>query len=288
MPYADTMTDHALFPLPQLAVLAIDGPDAATFLQGQATCDTRLLAGGRGLLGALCNLQGRMIVSFYVLPTDSGLALLMPRDRVAAVKAHLQKYALFSKVTLVDAGTPTVVGAASGAGETWQLVHRDGAVLLALRDGRQVGISTASPAADDDAARRWRAAAIAAGELLVDSANADRHLPQALNYDVIDGVSFRKGCYTGQEVVARMHFKGRMKERLYVARADTAAAAGSAVLDGDGRTVGSVVDAMAQDDGAVLAAVLRHDAVRQGGLRLPDGSALAPCEPQPVAFDRGD
>lgn len=269
------MTLPAPAALPHLGVLALDGPDAATFLQGQATCDTRALSADRGALGALCNLQGRMIVSFYVLPVADGLRLVMPRDRVDAVLAHLKKYAVFSKVTLRDDSSAYTVCSEAGGGEPFSLQTRDGALRMFLRGGRALGLQPAVSTLPDGSAT-WRAASIAAGELLVDTANADQYLPQALNYDVIDGVSFRKGCYTGQEVVARMHFKGKMKERLYVCRASAAAApaAGSAVTDADGRTVGSVVDAVAQDGTCVIGAVIRHEAVAAGGLRLAAGSEL--------------
>lgn len=255
------------FALPHLGVLAIDGPDAATFLQGQATCDTRQLPADRGTLGALCNLQGRMIASFFVFPAADGLLLVMARDRVAAVLTHLQKYALFSKVKLRDASA-AYVAVGNDA---------DAAALALLPAG------TAAPQADGST--RWRAAAINAGVLLVDSANADRFLPQALNYDLVDGVSFRKGCYTGQEIVARMHFKGKMKERLYVASADVtvAPAANSAIVDAAGKQVGEIVDAVATDGRCVIGAVIRHEAVLAGSLRLGD-AAGAPLTVRPPPY----
>jgi len=272
-------THSGFFPLPTLGVLAIDGGDAATFLQGQATCDCRQLDGTRAALGALCNLQGRMIVSFYVFSVAGGLRLLMPRDRVAAVLSHLKKYAVFSRVTLrddsdavalayavIDTAAPFSVTAAAG-----------GARILHLRGQRALRWDPSTPpaAADGDAAA-WRAACIRAGELLVDTASADAFLPQALNYDVIDGVNFRKGCYTGQEVVARMHFKGRMKERLQLLHAPAAApAAGSALQDGDGQDVGRVLDAVGSGEGSVVAAVVRHDALARGVILTADKVPLS-------------
>lgn len=249
------MNQPAVLALPHLGVLAIDGPDAATFLQGQATCDTRNLPAGRGTLGALCNLQGRMIVSFFVFPAAGGLHLVMARDRVAHVRTHLQKYAVFSQVKLRDASDEFVV---TTGGDDASVALRAAADSALLPDGSAA----------------WRAVAIIAGRLLVDTATADRFLPQALNYDVIDGVSFKKGCYTGQEVVARMHFKGKMKERLYVASAPLASApaANTAVVDAEGRNVGEVVDAVSSAGTCHVAAVIRHDAVQAGNLRLADAS----------------
>lgn len=294
------MTDNSVFPLDHLGILAIEGADAATFLQGQATCDLRQVTPTQGALGALCNLQGRMIVSFYVLATPEGLALLMPRDRVQPVLQHLKKYAVFSKVTLADAGDRSrVVGALQRDGETFTVQDAAGLPLMTLRGGRGIGVQRMDggiagvAGSPQGRAVDWLARALAAGECLIDSANADRFLPQALNYDLIDGVSFKKGCYTGQEVVARMHFKGRMKERLYVATttAREAPAANSAVVDAGGRAVGEVVAATVVDNQCqcLVAGVIRHEAVRTGDLHLAQGGGpLRVIDAQPVVFDRGE
>ncbi|MFZ5757494.1 MAG: YgfZ/GcvT domain-containing protein [Pseudomonadota bacterium] len=278
------MTDTTIDLSGLLGVLAIDGPDAATFLQGQATCDTRLVTPSRGALGALCNLQGRMIVSFHVLPSAGGLYLVMPHDRVVAVLQHLKKYAVFSKVTLHDAGPELAVSGITGAvsAEPFAMETRGDARIMQLAGNRRLILAPRGsvPAGNGDTAA-WLAAGIAAGELLVDSANADKYLPQAFNYDLIDGVSFRKGCYTGQEVVARMHFKGKMKERLYHATTGVHAipAAGAPVQDAAGRHVGDVVAAVNAGTHGALAAVLRHDAVDAGTLRLADGTSLTVLPP---------
>lgn len=291
------------FPLAHLGILAIDGSDAVTFLQGQATCDCRQLDATHAALGALCNLQGRMIVSFYVFAVDGGLRLLMPRDRVPVVLTHLKKYAVFSKVSLRDdSDAATLQGCIDdSASATPFSATRDSedSVTLHLRSQRALrwqamtkaaltpDTNTApearasSTTAGDDA---WRAAAIRAGELLVDSANADAFLPQALNYDVIDGVNFRKGCYTGQEVVARMHFKGKMKERLQIFRGNSSAPpAGTPLQDDAGHDVGRVVDAVNDGEGCVIAAVVRHDALARGSI-LTSGKAALQRLPAPYAI----
>lgn len=288
------MTTFTVDLAPQLGVLAIDGPDAATFLQGQATCDTRLVSPARGALGALCNLQGRMIASFFVVAAPDGLRLVMPRDRVAPVLQHLKKYAVFSKVMLRDAGDERLLtglfgadaeaAAATLAGNapaaTHDAVTTDALTLLRLRGKHRFLAISAAPLAVDAAASdlaHWAQSAIAAGELLVDGANADKFLPQGLNYDVVDGVSFKKGCYTGQEVVARMHFKGKMKERLYHGStgADAPAAGTPVYRAGDEQPAGAVVAAARTGQHTHVALVVRHDAVAQGvRLGAPDGVAI--------------
>ncbi|MFP5440698.1 MAG: YgfZ/GcvT domain-containing protein [Gammaproteobacteria bacterium] len=301
------MTTFTVDLAPQFGVLAIDGPDAATFLQGQATCDARLVSPSRGALGALCNLQGRMIASFFVVAAPDGLRLVMPRDRVAPVLQHLKKYAVFSKVMLRDAGDERLLTGLFGAGAeaaaadlagnvpaaTHDAVTTDALTLLRLRGKHRLLAISAAPLAIAGAVAgdlaHWTQSAIAAGELLVDGANADKFLPQGLNYDVIDGVSFKKGCYTGQEVVARMHFKGKMKERLYSAVAAggiAAAAPGAPVFRaGEAQEVGHVVSAASTGAHTHLALVVRHDAIATGvRLGAPDGAPLeihAPAVPFP-------
>lgn len=289
---------------PQLGVLAIDGADAATFLQGQATCDTRLITPARGALGALCNLQGRMLVSFFVLTAPDGLRLVMPRDRVGPMLQHLKTYAVFSKVTLRDdsaalhlaglygAGTETAAAALAGKTPvaTHDAVTTDALTLLRLHGKHRFLLCSAAPLAIAGAQAgddyHWTQTAIAAGECLVDTANADQFLPQGLNYDLIDGVNFKKGCYTGQEVVARMHFKGKMKERLYhgscVAEAPVA---GTPVFRaGSEKAAGQVVSAARTGEHAHLALVVRHDAVA-AGLRLGSANgAVIEIAPTAILF----
>ncbi|MFZ5723999.1 MAG: YgfZ/GcvT domain-containing protein [Pseudomonadota bacterium] len=289
---------------PQYGVLAIDGEDAATFLQGQATCDARLVSPSRGALGALCNLQGRMIVSFFVLADgERNLRLVMPRTRVAPVLQHLKKYAVFSRVALRDASAELHLTGLLGTGaddalaaltghapaQAHAAVTTDSVAALRLHGRHRFLLLSPSvlpvPHGTASDFAHWTQAAIAAGELLVDDANADRFLPQALNYDLIDGVSFKKGCYTGQEVVARMHFKGRMKERLYHGTTDAEApAAGTAVFRaGETQAAGHVADAVCTGERTHLALVLRHDAagsdVRLGS---GDGPAIAIVPPATV------
>lgn len=285
---------HGFFPLAHLGVLAIDGADAVTFLQGQATCDCRQLDASHAALGALCNLQGRMIVSFYVFAVDGGLRLLMPRDRVPVVLTHLKKYAVFSKVTLRDdSDAASLHGCLDDSRSITPFSatrETEDSVTLHLRGRRALRWQTKMKAAITPAAstekeagesrtstadNAWRAAAIRAGELLVDAVNADAFLPQALNYDVIDGVNFRKGCYTGQEVVARMHFKGKMKERMQIFRGTSSAPPVDTPLQDDaGHDVGRVVDAVNDEEGCLIAAVVRHDALARGAILTSDKAAL--------------
>ncbi len=275
-----------------LGVLSLSGPDAATFLQGQATCDARLVTADRGALGALCNLQGRMIVSFHVLAVADGLLLVMPRDRVEPMLQHLKKYAVFSKVTLHDASSACHLTGFYGSGAdtlvaalvdqtpvtTYHVAANDTVRVLRLRGKHRFLALTASPLPlthqrhEAGDLNHWTQTAMSAGEWLIDSANADKFLPQAFNYDLIDGVSFKKGCYTGQEVVARMHFKGKMKERLRHGWTDAEApAVGTPIFRGDAgenqSPVGSVVAAVCTGERTHLALVIRHDAMAHG-LRL--------------------
>jgi folate-binding protein YgfZ len=225
--------------LPGFAVLRIAGPDAVTFLQGQFTNDVRLLADGRTALGACCTNQGRVIALVRMRQTDEAVYLLLPADVAGTLAGHLQKYVLRAKVA-IDQSTDLQVGAvlasapgAPGAGPQFDasaltmspvpLAGTTEVVTFQYAAGREVvaapavawraigGLSVAR--AGEAPQRAWLAEDIAAGLPAVTAATSGQFIPQMLNVDLLDGVSYTKGCYTGQEIVARTHHLGRVKRR---------------------------------------------------------------------------
>jgi folate-binding protein YgfZ len=225
--------------LPGFGVLRFAGPDAAVFLQGQFTNDVRLLADGRTQVSACCTNQGRVIAVVRLRQTDEAIYALLPADLMPRLATHLRKYLLRAKVEILQA-TDLVVGAVySGAAAetavdrafdeaalTLSPVPLAGAteiVTFQYAPGREVvaapaaawrtisGLSLGrpSPQAHED----WLAADVADGLTNVFAATSGQFIPQMLNLDLLDGVSFAKGCYTGQEIVARTHHLGRVKRR---------------------------------------------------------------------------
>lgn len=288
---AAPVADASLLPLPGLAVLSLAGPETLKFLQGQTTTDFREVEKGRVLPGAVCSLKGRVLFSFIAVPRGVDVDLVLPADQVEAAQAHLGKYAVFNKTRLEYAGDRLVLLGLCGPRATELL---DGLGLAApatgnasdaadgswtARIGDEARYLVALPA-DTLAARwpalreagvaghesQWWAADIRAGRATVFAATRDRFQPQELNYPSLGAVSYNKGCYTGQEVVARLYFRGKLKQRLYRLEA-AAATPGQGPVMANGVAVGDVVMAAPEGAGQAVLAVVKNAAVRDGGLR---------------------
>ena len=274
-------------------VLELTGPDSRQFLQGQATCDLDQLRAGKALPGACCTPQGRMYCDFRLIARNETDCLLsMQRDICRNSASLLGKYIVFSKAELGIASDDWVVFAAWGEGVAGQL-----ATTLASPDWLWVQVDDAGqrfechcPAARAEDLQRqlrqcsqevneaaWQLEEIEAGLGHIEAATVEQFLPQMLNYQVTGQVSFSKGCYTGQEVVARLHYRGKLKRAMYLADAETGPAQpGTPLFAAHGaQSVGNVVNAAPRAGGSRLLAVCTI-AAAQGEVRLaaPDGAAL--------------
>lgn len=286
-----------LVPALPLAVITASGPDTEKFLQGQLTCDMRTVLAGHWRLAMHLDLKGRGQFSYLVLPTTSGVALLTEPQRADSALAALKKYAVFSKIALqrddslipVLMYTPEAGDVLSGLplpsqpGEACTGPHSSlarltlDALLLVTAEDSARHLLNHYTAAELGGADAWRRFCIQQGIGLIEPGGEGLWLPQALNYDLNDGVNFRKGCYLGQEVVARMHFKGKMKQRMQALRwqAGITVAPGTALRNDEGQAVGELVTLVADDEYTEALVVLRLD--HEGGLRL---------EEQPLQWQR--
>ncbi len=270
-----------------LRVLAVTGSDALTFLQGQVTTDMREVSSGESRLGCLLNLKGRIQVSFRTVAVSDGFLLILPADQMAATQARLGKYAVFSKVVLSEREIAVrgVLGSQARArlqAEGWrwpeaaQLVSRhhddsapDDALLIRLPGQDRALLLGGAPEAANAAVAvaAWHSAVVAAGELLLPAAASERYQPQELDYHQLHGVSYQKGCYLGQEIVARLYFRGQLKTALMRLSAawpadagDPALKLGQDIFSGE-RSVGEVISVTWPDDERVeLLALVRQDA----------------------------
>lgn len=309
------MADTAFFcTLSHEGVLAVHGPDASKFLQGQLTCNLNYLNEHSSSLGARCTPKGRMQSSFRLLGVDDGYLLAMARELVEPQLADLQKYAAFSKSKLADESADWVRfglsggdGALLGLGldlpQTPDCVARaDGLLALRLGDGRSELWAPAGQAATlhtrlaaqlpEAPLNRWLLAQVRAGIGQVLGATREQFIPQMLNLQALGGVSFKKGCYTGQEIVARMQYLGKLKRRLYrLALASEQLPEPGVELFSPVHNsgVGEVVLAAHSDHGCELLAVLQEDAASDGRLYLgaPQGHPLSLLElPYTLDADR--
>src|SRR5215469_7393705 len=254
-------SDVSTVPLDTLGVLRARGPDALSFLQGQLSNDLTRLATDRSLLAGYHNPQGRVIALLRVLqlaPED--LLAVLPRELVPTVMARLTKFILRAKVKLVDESqswriTGLVAHGAALPAALDAVADSAGTVVqVALQPARRLLLMpAASPPPDAGAAAPpeiWRGAAIAAGEPQVYAATSEKFVAQMLNLDVLGAIAFDKGCYTGQEVIARAHYRGRVKRRMQRFATNTAVelAPGTAGVLSDGRPF-KVVQAVAAPGG---------------------------------------
>ncbi len=247
---------------PPLALIVLHGADRLAYLQGQITQDTRALPTDRATTAALLTPQGRVIATLWLLPTAEQIALAMPASLVERVHAHLMRSILRAKVTLTRA--------------TMDRTHAD-MIAHTLADPALADVLLSGPI------DTWTHALITKGRAEITDATCDSWIPQMLNLDLIDAISFSKGCYTGQEIVARTQHLGRIKRRLarFSGHATAVPAAHSAVLHGADK-VGEVVNAVNHGQVLSLLAVIQIDRLQQP-LTLEDGTVLTP-QPLPYAL----
>ena len=228
----------SLIPLAELGVVRARGTDALSFLQGQLSCDVGRLSHEHSLLAGYHNPQGRVIALLRLLKLGADdVALVLPRELVAAVVQRLTKFVLRAKVKLSDDSaawqshglvgpdTPPPAGAADPPPLPQELqasapLGAGWVTRIAVTSARWLVLSPAGPlpaalaVLPSGAAGEWQRLAVADGEPQVYAATSEEFVAQMLNLDVLGAIAFDKGCYTGQEVIARAHYRGRVKRRL--------------------------------------------------------------------------
>lgn len=205
--------------------LCLEGKDVVKFLQGYATCDLGALDTGRALPGALCDIKGRMLASFLILRLGDQLLLRMHKPLVAETIKFLAKYIVFYKTTMTDvsdswhcygawdAADPALRHAKEADQLGFTVVQAAEQVSIALGFGEEVW--SKAPLAAEASALAWRDLEVAAGLAWVQQATSGVFLPQMFNYHTLGAIDFAKGCYLGQEVVARAQYRGQLKRRLH-------------------------------------------------------------------------
>lgn len=282
------------------ALIEAKGEDAATFLQGQFTNDVRAVDETHAQLSAWCTAKGRILANFRLLQRDGAYVILVSADLLETLLKRLRMYVLRSKVELHDLGAelsccglagPHATAVLEAQGITPPQAERDsvtqaGITVMRVGNERFIALAEAKTlqkvwlAAQEQGCRAagfhaWQLLEINAGVPWIGAATSETFTPQMVNYEVIGGVSFNKGCYTGQEVVARTHYLGKAKRRMHLLRwhGETLTVGGD--LPGD-ESAGQVVDVQVHPDGGcVLLAVLKE------GTPLP---AAAESLPLPYAL----
>ena len=278
--------------LPDLGVIRAQGADAASFLHGQLTQDVALQSTDQARLAGYCSAKGRLLASFVVIKRDADdLLLVCPRDLLASTLKRLSMFVLRAKARLSDASAEWQVGGLAGSavppalpGAPWAHAREADASLVRLPVGAGVAralwlapVGHPHPAVAALPLAQWQWLDVASGVATVSAALVDAFVPQMLNYESVDGVNFKKGCYPGQEVVARSQFRGTLKRRAYVVHAAGELVPGQEVFhDGDPeQPCGTVVQAAPTPNGGFDAIVSMQVSAAQGGALRAGEHALA-------------
>jgi tRNA-modifying protein YgfZ len=295
MTYSSATLPSGVCRLTDLGVIRVEGAEAAAFLHNQLTNDFSPLGMSEARLAAFCSAKGRMQASFIGFKRGGEeIWLICSRDLLAQTLKRLSMFVLRSKAKLSDITDTTALFGVTGNAikniadsAIKPLAKRDfdaqSWVQLLPADGvpRALVAQPADAPAPDGAAldpALWLWSEVRAGVAMVSLPVFEAFVPQMLNYESVGGVNFKKGCYPGQEVVARSQFRGTLKRRAYIVHADQPMAAGQEVFSTEdaSQPVGLVVQAAAAPQGGFEAIVSMQTAAAQGGLALggADGPAI--------------
>lgn len=280
-------------PLPHWGVILAEGPQAASFLQSQLTNDVEHLGADRANLAGWCSAKGRLLASFIVWrPAPDRVLLAASADLLADTLQRLSMFVLRARCKLSDVSATVPLSGIMGASsrlalglaedlEPWHCGGVGAASVIRLPDGagvpRWLWAGAAAPPLPAAQSAAWDALEIQAGIVRIVARTVDQFVPQMVNFELVGGVDFRKGCFPGQEVVARSQYRGTIKRRTFRFDTDGTAAAGDEVFDraDPGQPAGMVANA-APCDGmtALLVELKTASSGAELHLRAPDGPLL--------------
>ena len=292
---------HGITPLTHLGVIRAQGDEAAKFLHGQLTQDFALLGPQQARLAAYLSPKGRMLASFIGCQRSATEVLLVcSRDLLAATLKRLSMFVLRTKVKLTDASDEfalyglagnALISIAGSACPAWSKADFDDQILVHLYPalGQPRGLWIApqgSPAPQGQAldAALWAWGEVRSGVATLSAPLVETFVPQMLNYESVGGVNFKKGCYPGQEVVARSQFRGQLKRRTYLAHSPSALAVGAEIFTAEDaeQAVGLVVQSAPAPAGGWDALVCLQTHASSADLRA--GPAPLALQPLPYAL----
>ncbi|RUR27279.1 folate-binding protein [Vreelandella andesensis] len=297
--------------LPHLAALDVKGADAEKFLQGQTSAQVSLANGFFAPLTCFCTPKGRMLANAQLLKiSNEHYRLLLSTSLVDMLVNHLAKFAAFYRVELQAQPSMVIVGASESANEAAQAfglslpdqpyTHHTNSQATVLRlpgQGRWlISVENTAehhalkPNDDRDALNTWLLEDIRSGLAWLTAQQQEHFLPQMLNWEALGGISFKKGCYTGQEVVARAHFRGQVKKRLVrvTTTSDSLPSVGDSIVDEQDKTVCEVVSsAFSADQQVELLAVASTKAIEALTPLYWQGHPITLCD-LPYTIERLD
>jgi len=315
-PVASARLPLTLISLDDWALATISGADSEKYLQGQVTADVAQLGEHQHLLVAHCDPKGKMWSNLRLFRRQDGFAVIERRSLRDAQLTELKKYAVFSKVTIVADDENVLLGVAgfqaraalktlfSELPNADKPLINDGATSLLwfeYPDERFLLVTDVATAervtealrgeAQFNNSLQWLALNIEAGLPIIDAANSAQFIPQATNIQALGGISFKKGCYTGQEMVARAKFRGANKRALWylAGNASRVPEAGEDLelkMGENWRRTGTVLAAVQLDDGRVLVqVVMNNDMEADSVFRVRDDANTLSIQPLPYSLE---
>lgn len=291
--------ETVLCPLTGFSVLVAAGSDAGTFLQGQLTCDVRALEDSLGGPCGLCTPKGRLLALPWLVRRRDEFLMVLPKELLEPLRMRLARYVLRADVSLTEA--PLVLLGLSGPearllaedaglavpsnergvahGEDWTVICQPGPhprLVIAAPAATAARLwERLCASARPVGAGAWRLLDVLGGLPQVLGETSEAFLPQALNLDHAGGISFDKGCYTGQEIVARVHYRGTVKRRaqLFAGPGPAPEAGATVQVAGSTRTAGQVILSAIEPEGGFVCLAAVPDG--EDALQLEDGRALA-------------
>lgn len=303
--------------LSHMGLMSVTGEQGRSFIHGQVTTDITSLEANQWRWGAHCDPKGKMLASFRTFSVDDALIMMMPSDTLAQDLPQLAKYAVFSKADLVDVtGDFLILGVAGEQAQTWinecfgpadnsdvdqALTEIPGGVLLKDNDRFIIVMNkeTAAPfltSINQEIfdATAWQALDINAGYANISATHQGQFVPQMCNVQAVNGISFNKGCYMGQETIARMKYRGGNKRALYILSGTSSETITLdtklelALEDGFKRT-GTILEVVQAAGQVLLTAVLPNDTEDSAKLRVAgDESSSLTIKPLPYSLQDED
>lgn len=293
-----------LIALPEFDILRISGADTDRFLQGQLSCNMEMVTGSQSRPGLYCNLKGRIIADFVALREDTDAVLLRcASDMATVLQERLQKYSVFFTTAMqvederwqrFGLSGPEAAAVIEALGPTppeidWQTASA-GSLRIIRLPGPETRFEILLPAGEplppvlsevglSTERLFWQLADIRSGRLPINRENSEQFTPQALNLDISGSIDFRKGCFTGQEVVARMYYRSTAKKRLHhVVTQDPLSADASEPVDAlsirypNGKSEPVLAAATNPDGQLEMLAVLRCESVEDNTEMVLEGA----------------
>ena len=315
-PSASARLPLTLMTLDDWALATLTGADSEKYLQGQVTVDVAALTEHQHLLAAHCDAKGKMWSNLRLFRRDGGFALIERRSIRDAQLTELKKYAVFSKVTIAPDDEHVLLGVAGFQAraalanlfttlpDAEKQVVQEGATSIlwfehpAERFLLVTDVATAELISEKlrgeaqlNNSQQWLALNIEAGLPVIDAANSAQFIPQATNLQALGGISFKKGCYTGQEMVARAKFRGANKRALWylAGKASRLPEPGEDLelkMGENWRRTGTILAAVQLEDGRLLVqAVMNNDMEPDSVFRVRDDANTLSIEPLPYSLE---